>query len=173
VHALQVCVHEPIGLARLAQRQHVHRDHELGAERARSRYGNRIDERAVDEQAPVDAPGREDARDRDARAHGVEHGSARERDLVAAEQVGRDGCIGQGESFDLVAQVRAYEFEHAPAAQQSLARPGEIEQAQHAPARQPLHRRPEFGELARRVRGADERARARARHAVEGDPRLG
>ena len=66
-------------------------DDDFGAERARGRDRHRVHQCAVDQPAIADQDRREDAGQRVGGAHRVDHAAARQPDLVAGADLGRDG----------------------------------------------------------------------------------
>ena len=69
----------------------VDRDDQAGAERARRRDRQRIDERAVHQPAAADAPRRKDSGQRIGRAHRLAEAAAGQPDFMAGADLGRDG----------------------------------------------------------------------------------
>ena len=78
----------------------IDRDDEPRAEHARGRHRHRIDQRAVDQPAAVERDRRKDPGQRIGRAHGVDQAAARQPDLVAGADLGRDGGEADRQRFD-------------------------------------------------------------------------
>ena len=78
----------------------VYRNHQPGAERARGRDGNGIDQRAVDQPAAAEPHRREDAGQRVGGARRIHDPAAGEPDFMAGAEFGRDTGIALRQVFD-------------------------------------------------------------------------
>ena len=108
-------------------------DDDLGAERARRRHRNRIDQRAVHQPAVADHHRREDSRQRIGGADRLDQTAVREPDLVAGRNFGGDGCELDRKVLDQAAADRLLELGgELAAADQAGAVQLDVEVAQHA-----------------------------------------
>ncbi len=98
----------------------VHGDHDLGAHGAAQGDRHRVHQAAVEQPAPVALHGGDDAGQSDRGAHGIEHGSLLQPDLVPALQVGRDHAERAGQVAEpWITEMAAKEFEQLARPDQS------------------------------------------------------
>ncbi len=145
-------------------------DHDLGAERARRRYRNRIDQRAVDQPAVADHHRREDPGQRIGRADRLDQTAVREPDLVTGRNFGRDGCELDRKVLDQASADRLLEFGgELAAADQAGAVQLNVEIAQHAARLQAARPFLERVEMAGHIGAADRGTDRGADHDVRDD----
>ncbi len=113
------------------------RDDDAGAERAGDRNRHRIDQRAVDQPAAVDGDRREDAGQRIGGADRLGEVALVQPEFVAGGEFGGDADKGALKVLDAqVCQLFAHQGSELRVADQARGTEAQVEQGQHAAARQ-------------------------------------
>ncbi len=134
-------------------------DDDAGAERAGDGDRDRVHQRTVDQPAAIDGDGREDAGKRIGGADRLNEVALVQPELVAGGEFGRDADEGLLQVFDVdVGKLFAHQFGELGIADEAGGAEAEVEQAQHAAARQRARELLERFELAGDEAAADKGA---------------